>query len=201
MTRMRQHTPMRGQMRRLAVPLLALMAVTVCVEGDAADDDDALVVATASMEASAMEASPFEPGVAERAEILGALQKVFDALAGDAELLAEVVMPGIDMRSISVGEDGVPRQSVSSSEGLAERIGASEVTMIERMWDAEVRVSGSLAMVWTPYDFYNGDEFSHCGVDVATLHLTEDGWKLASLGWNRQQPPTCELHPDGPPGG
>ena len=54
--------------------------------------------------------------------------------------------------------------------------------------------------MWTPYDFYVGSEFSHCGVDVATLNRTADGWKVVSLDWNRQQPPECQLHPDGPPG-
>lgn len=196
MTRMRQHTPMRGQMRRLAVPLLALMAVTACMEGDAADDDDALVVATASMESSA-----FEPTDAVREEVLATLQQFFDALGGEADLLADIIDPTTVGHSVVMGDGGVPRVGQLSIDDLEERITNGEVPMIERMWDPEVRVSGSLATVWTPYDFYNGDQFSHCGVDVVTMIHNGERWEIKSLDFNRQQPPTCELHPDGPPGG
>ena len=74
-----------------------------------------------------------------------------------------------------------------------------EEVMTERMWDAEVRVAGAIATIWTPYDFYIGSEFSHCGIDVATLMRRDGGWKIINLNWTRDVPPNCALHPDGPP--
>ena len=71
---------------------------------------------------------------------------------------------------------------------------------VERGWNGEAVVSGAVATVRLPYDFYRGGEWSHCGVDVFTLVRTEAGWKIASLAYTVEQPPTCDQHPDGPPG-
>jgi ketosteroid isomerase-like protein len=71
----------------------------------------------------------------------------------------------------------------------------------ERGFHPEVRVSGPLAMVWLPYDFYRDGKWSHCGVDVFTLLKSESGWRIATLVWSVEQPPACQRHPAGPPPG
>ena len=134
------------------------------------------------------------------AEIVAALQTVFDALAtGDSDLLRGVMDPEVVMIYAETTADGETSFGSSTLEGLATRVEASEEPLIERMWDPVVRVSGAMATIWTPYDFYVGTTFSHCGVDAATLMNTEDGWKIVDLSWTRLQPPECALHPDGPP--
>jgi hypothetical protein len=72
---------------------------------------------------------------------------------------------------------------------------------VERGYQPEVRVSGPVAMVWLPYDFYRDDKWSHCGVDVFTLLKSEAGWRIATLIWSVDQPPSCQRHPGGPPPG
>lgn len=142
----------------------------------------------------------YEPAPLERDEIVAALQTVFDALAGrDADLLRGVMDPDIVMSYSETTSDGEIVFGSSTLEELASRIEMSPAPLIERMWDPVVRVSGAMATIWTPYDFYVGAEFSHCGVDAATLMSTEDGWKVVGLDWTRLQPPECPLHPDGPP--
>jgi len=81
---------------------------------------------------------------------------------------------------VSVTEqDGAPAYSVSPrARILANLTGASE-PWHERVWDARVEVHGPIAMVWAPYDFRRGEEFSHCGVDGFTLVRTPDGWRIA----------------------
>ena len=71
----------------------------------------------------------------------------------------------------------------------------------ERGFHPEVRVSGPLAMVWLPYDFYRDGKWSHCGVDVFTLLKSEGSWRIATLVWSVEQPPACQRHPAGPPPG
>ena len=70
---------------------------------------------------------------------------------------------------------------------------------VERGYDPTVLVSNPIAMVWYPYDFYLNGEWSHCGVDIFNLVRTNDGWRIATMLWNAEQPPACERHPDGPP--
>jgi len=48
----------------------------------------------------------------------------------------------------------------------------------ERLYDIESRVDGPLATVWTRYDFYLGDAFSHCGYDAFQLVLIGGAWKI-----------------------
>ena len=145
--------------------------------------------------------SAFAPTDLQRGEILATVQGVFDALGGDADKLSAVMMPDVTMRSNSIEEDGTVTSSTSTVEGLRDRIVSSGSTMVERMFDSQVMVSGPIATVWTPYDLYTGGEFSHCGIDVVTLLYTQEGWRIMSLDWSRQQPPDCQLHPDGPPQG
>ena len=179
-------------MRRHWVAAVSLVVLVACTE---TETDSAQGVADTTPRFA------FEATATERADIVSALQTLFDALeTGDAELLRDVMDPDIVMHSSGTNAAGETSVSSSTLERLAARIEASEVPLIERMWDPLVSVNGSMAMIWAPYDFYSGAEFSHCGVDTATLMNTEEGWKMISLAWTRLQPPACALHPDGPPG-
>ena len=143
----------------------------------------------------------YRPAPTQEAGALATVQRLFDALeAGDAELLRSVVDPTVVMH-FSETRDGATTFGSATVDALAERITSSDVPLVERMWDPVVVVNGPMATVWTPYDFYAGTTFSHCGVDVATLMETEEGWRIVALSWTRLQPPACELHPDGPPAG
>ena len=176
---------------RTPIMLVLLGALGACQPAN--NDDESSVDLTPSNDLSA-----FAPTDLQRAEILATVQGVFDALGGDAGKLSAVMMPNVTMRSNSVEEDGTVASSTSTVEGLRDRIISSGSTMVERMFDSKVMVSGPIATVWTPYDFYTGGEFSHCGIDVVTLLHTQEGWRIMSLDWSRQQPPDCQLHPDGP---
>jgi hypothetical protein len=150
---------------------------------------------------SALSARPLTGDMSADAQavVLGVVQGLFDALAtGDARLLREHMDPSVVMH-FSETRDGRTTYGSSTVEGLANRIESSAEPLIERMWDPVVTIQGSLANVWTPYDFYVGTEFSHCGIDSVTLMDTEGGWRIIGLAWTRLQPPACALHPDGPP--
>lgn len=57
----------------------------------------------------------------------------------------------------------------------------------ERIYDPEVRIDGDLATVWVAYDFYVGDDFSHCGYDAFQLARTGDGWKIFQIADTRRR--------------
>lgn len=143
---------------------------------------------------------PDAPSADIEAEVLSTLQTLFDALAtGDGVMLRSVVDSDLVMRFSETTTEGETSFGSSTVDGLVARIEGGSEPLVERMWEPVVRVSGSMATIWTPYDFYVGSTFSHCGVDAATLMNTEDGWKIVGLTWTRLQPPECSLHPAGPP--
>jgi hypothetical protein len=44
-----------------------------------------------------------------------------------------------------------------------------------------IKIDGDLATVWTPYKFYIGTKFSHCGVDSYQLVRENGNWKIQYL--------------------
>lgn len=51
----------------------------------------------------------------------------------------------------------------------------------ERIQFELIRIEGELAIAWTPYKFYVGDKFSHCGVDSYQLVKLNGQWKIQYL--------------------
>jgi hypothetical protein len=54
-------------------------------------------------------------------------------------------------------------------------------TYDERIRFDIIRIDGELAIAWTPYQFYVGDKFSHCGVDSYQLIKVNGAWKIQYL--------------------
>lgn len=177
------------------LPLVSILVVSACSADEAASVSQA--AATEAVDVLA----PYTPSSQQKAEVVATLQTVFDALeTGDEGLLRSVMDPSVVMH-FSETRDGQTTFGSATLDGLAARITSSEVPLIERMWDPIVVVNGPLATIWTPYDFYAGETFSHCGVDAANVMQTDDGWRIVALSWTRLQPPACALHPAGPPRG
>ncbi len=51
----------------------------------------------------------------------------------------------------------------------------------ERITFNVVKIDGSLAIVWTPYQFYYKGKFTHCGVDSYQLVRINGVWKIQYL--------------------
>ncbi|MDH4071621.1 MAG: hypothetical protein OEV41_00800 [Gammaproteobacteria bacterium] len=105
----------------------------------------------------------------------------------------------IEEGMIYVGEVSEGRYRVQTRTYAETRDRVIEVDLIERGWNPTVLVSGTIGIVWYPYDIYVDSKWSHCGVDIFNMIRTEHGWRIAVLQYNVQQPPECEPHPEGPP--
>ncbi len=193
--------------RNTAVSVLTTFALAACGpsgEERGGDSEAGTMMSAAdggAPEAETMASADHMPSDADRAAILATVQSLFDALGErDTELLTSILHPDILMRSVERSAAGERSASTSTLEGMVDRLEADGSRMTERMWDPEVRISGDLATVWTPYDFYVGEDLSHCGADAFILMRDAGDWQITSLSWTRLQPPECELHPDGPPG-
>ncbi len=74
-------------------------------------------------------------------------------------------------------------------EGWFKGIGSAPDTLLldERLGPPEIRVDGNLASMWVYYEFYAGDNFSHCGVDSIQFGRTDDGWKIILLSDSKRR--------------
>ena len=192
--------------RNTAVSVLAVIALAACgssgdERGEGPEAGTMSAAGGGAPVAQAMASADHMPSDADRAAILATVQSLFDALGErDTELLTAILHPDILMHSVERSAAGERSASTSTLDGMVARLEADGPRMTERMWDPEVRISGDLATVWTPYDFYVGEDLSHCGADAFILMRDGGDWQITSLSWTRLQPPECELHPDGPPG-
>ena len=145
----------------------------------------------------AAEAPAEGPQSVEGRHALETAEAVLAAINGpDPRLLRDVMMP--DARIVATGR-GAPR--ISTVDEMAALLADPPQAFDERMWDPRVRVSGGVADVWAPYDFYLDGTWSHCGIDAFHLVLVEGSWRVQSLVYTVAQPPECSPHPDGPPPG
>jgi len=133
----------------------------------------------------------------DRSDIVAVVQRMFDAMAAhDAAAMAAVMVDGGQFESV---RDEQGRQVVRQTafKAFIERIGGAKEKMLERMWNPEVKVSGTIATLTAPYDFHLDGKFSHCGIDVFHLAKTADGWKIAG-GIYTVQREGCAPGPLGP---
>ena len=108
------------------------------------------------------------------------INTLFNAMRkGDSTLLRSTFSKGMILQSISNDKEGKAILSTENVNDFVKAIGTPHAAVYDEriVYDA-IKIDGSLASVWTPYKFYLGDQFSHCGVDVFQLMKTSDGWKV-----------------------
>ncbi len=133
-------------------------------------------------------------------EVLAAGQALFDAMGRrDTVALKALLHPAIHLiAATDVGDSVVAR--VSSRQEFLVQIATSATVPLERMWNAEVRVNGPIATIWTDYDFHRDREWSHCGIDSFQLVRVGSRWQITGLIYTIVRPAErCRKNPLGPP--
>ena len=132
----------------------------------------------------------------EKDAVLKTVQAFFDTMAAkDVEGARQVLQPQGRFHAMRM-RDGKPDVRAFSNEEYFADLQASKQRMRERIWSPEVRISGPIATVWAPYDFWIDGKFSHCGIDAFDLIKTGDGWKIAGGVYTLEN--TCAPSPLGP---
>jgi hypothetical protein len=134
----------------------------------------------------------------DTAAVLAVVQRLFDAMAKrDTAAARTLLLPGarlVSLRTASPG--GQPRQQTDTA--FLRSLATGTERLLERMWNPVVSIHGSLANVWTPYDFHIDGRFSHCGVDNFVLIRNANAWQLASVTYTVETA-GCAPSPLGPP--
>ncbi len=125
--------------------------------------------------------------------VMAVITTLFDGMrAGDGDMVRGVFAEGALMNTVAE-RDGVAMLRPGSPSGFADAVGQPhDEVWDERIWDAEVHVDGNLASAWTPYAFYRGTTFSHCGANSFQLMKGADGWKIVYLVDSRRTD-GCEI--------
>jgi hypothetical protein len=111
------------------------------------------------------------------------INKLFEGMKkSDSSLIRAAFNQGAILQTIVKTKEG---KTVVRSENLDAFItGVTRPhteTYDERITFGTIMVDADLAIAWTPYQFYLGDKFSHCGVNSFQLVRVDGEWKIQYL--------------------
>jgi hypothetical protein len=116
----------------------------------------------------------------DKDDIKKTITTLFDAMRkGDSTLMRSTFAEGIVFQGIITEKDGTVVLKNEKPDAFIKAIGTPHKEIYdERITWGDIKIDGPLASAWTPYKFYVGTKFSHCGVDFYQLMKTKAGWKV-----------------------
>lgn len=116
--------------------------------------------------------------------IKAVIDQLFDGMRkGDSAMVHRSFVDDVQMQTIVMSEKNWAKNVITSSlTSFLDAVGTPHA----EVWDEQVKeykitIDGALAAVWTPYEFYRGDTFSHCGVNSFQLAKLNGEWKIIYL--------------------
>jgi|AntRauTorckE6833_2_1112554.scaffolds.fasta_scaffold14438_4 hypothetical protein len=125
----------------------------------------------------------------EQAEVQATIETLFEGmLEADGDKIASTFQTDAIMQTIVKNAEGEVMVRNGNLDAFVNSIGSAEPGRLnEKIGGYDIRVDGELASAWTPYEFYVGEDFSHCGVNSFQLMKTADGWKIFHIVDTRRQ--------------
>jgi hypothetical protein len=122
----------------------------------------------------------------EAAAVRAVVDRLFDAMRErDVEKMRSVFAD--EARMFGLNAQGAV-QVTTAADFIASIARVPEgVVLDEVLGDVEIRIDGPLASVWTYYDFYAGNDFSHCGYNAFQMLKTGGEWKVAAITDSRRR--------------
>lgn len=119
---------------------------------------------------------------AETEAVKATITRFFDGLRrGDSAVVRSTLAPTAVLHTISTRGGAVQVQSESPRQ-LLQAVGTPHPDVWdERISFERVLVDGPLASAWTPYQFYAGTRFSHCGYNSFQLVKLSQGWRITYI--------------------
>lgn len=108
------------------------------------------------------------------------IQALFDGMRkGDTTLVSSAFAPNAIMQTISKTKDGSTTVRTTELKNFISFVAQRHAEAPdERISFESIKIDGDLAIAWTPYKFYLGDKFSHCGVNSFQLVRLNGAWKI-----------------------
>ncbi|QNH63897.1 nuclear transport factor 2 family protein [Hymenobacter sediminicola] len=110
------------------------------------------------------------------------VQSFFDGMRkGDSTLVRSTLAPGAVFHTLSTRNSQTKLLAENPSDFVKAVGTPHKETWDERISFDKVLIDANLASVWTPYEFYLGSTFSHCGYNSFQLVKLAGGWKIAHI--------------------
>ncbi|GFD71562.1 hypothetical protein KUL156_34060 [Alteromonas sp. KUL156] len=120
----------------------------------------------------------------EKKDIKKTIETFFEGLhKGDSTLVSSTLNSTINIQTTFTNKEGKKVLVTESKSKLLANIANKkpEHTYLERLVSWDIKVDGNLASVWTLYEFYLNDKFSHCGANSFQLFNNNGKWEIIYL--------------------
>lgn len=116
-------------------------------------------------------------------EINQVINQFFEGmLVGDSAMISAVLADDLVLQTTF---ENRARQVIVHKEDINEFLKAvgtpHDQQWNEKVSDIVIQIDGHLAHAWMNYEFYLGQEFSHCGVNSITFVNQNNSWKIVHL--------------------
>ena len=119
----------------------------------------------------------------EETAVRATIDRLFEGMKrSDSAMVRSVFHPSARLQSVA-NRQGTPVLVTQPIDGFVKAIGTAQkdVVLDERLKSYDIRIDGDMATVWTPYEFYLGDKYSHEGVNAFQLFRSPEGWKIIQI--------------------
>ncbi|UOQ71088.1 nuclear transport factor 2 family protein [Hymenobacter cellulosilyticus] len=118
----------------------------------------------------------------ETAAVKKTITTFFDGMRkGDSTMVRNTLATGVVLHTI-MSRNGVVQTGTEKAAEFLRLVGTPHKEVYdERISFEQVLVDANLASVWTPYQFYVGSKFSHCGYNSFQLVKFAEGWRIVHI--------------------
>lgn len=129
----------------------------------------------------------------EEEQVEAVIKSLFDGMrTKNAEQVAAAFSPEAMMQTVISKPEGSEVGSNAVADFVTRIASTPQETQLdERILDYQIKIDGTMASAWTPYQFYVNGNFSHCGVNSFQLVKMAEGWKIVYIIDTRRKEP-CE---------
>lgn len=120
----------------------------------------------------------------EEKAIKAVIETFFKGLhKGDSTLLGSTLHKDVKIQTTATNKQGKKMLRTQEKQQLLIGVSKKKPTdkYFEKLLSYTIKVDGNLASVWTPYEFYLNDQFSHCGANSFQLFDNNGKWEIIYL--------------------
>lgn len=112
----------------------------------------------------------------------------------DTAMIRSAFHKNASLHSVIKNKKGETVFTSETLDNFIEIIGKPHTEIYDERIEFEtIKIDGNMAIAWTPYKFFVGEKFSHCGVNVFLLVKEGAGWKIQTItDTRRKDPGHCE---------
>lgn len=121
--------------------------------------------------------------------IRAAIDSMFSSMQrGDTASLRQSFIPAAQLFTYTFDAKGNPRAKAEKLQDFLRGVAINGESRIEeRLTGWQCMIDDGIASVWTPYEFYFEDKFSHCGVNSIQLMKVQGNWKITQITDTRRK--------------